>query len=1159
MTKEESAPLQLTPRQTEIYQILNDQDPELARMYIGVLYAYTHSDNPDYMSQTAHAVRELLAELPRHFGIEISSGFSIKNELDNLLSTWDVSHRDLPTPDVGEEGRHGPDSVDLPIKLYSKLQDFLDRYRSSRLKHREKVGRLFGRFEAVPTLSVPKPLEPIVRQWIALYDWFVKVAHHGRCDPKELGEKLQLFEDALFALLSPFYGPIEEVEPFLIVEKPTKEEVEQAIVLLKREEHVTYFFSHLKHPGWLDPLRERGYFRYPPPPEKTGGGNRFPSWPEATYLRHVAEQAPKAVVEIIKSLPPTENVTVQHQLLDAALSMPGRFAAELVGIMKEWVLKPSPSRLPEKFGELMGKLARDGRVDGAIELAETLLQPTVETTESVRMEFIEVPLAPNVKAHFDDWYYSQILQVHFPVLLQAAPKRAFELLCYKLRRAIVLRQRTTLGHGGEDASPIWRPAVELHEQNRKTEGIRNALVTALRDSGEWMLKEKPRLAEQSLDTLIEIGFPIFQRLEIHLLRKAPDSFSDRGVERLLSKDLFENPSVRHEYVLLLADKFSTLAKDVQEEILSRIGRGPDRKSYIEQIEALRGEEPPEEEVTAFVERWQLRWLAPLRDLLPSDWRERYEKLERTHGEPEHPEFTMYSESFMGPTSPVSEEDLRTMGPARIPKLLRKWEPSDEDFGPSREGLGTVLSSVVTEDPDRYLALWEEFKTDIHPAYVRAFLSGFREACKAGGKFDWGPVLELSRWVVEQPKSDWVHTRRAVAGLISQGLLRQESSMPFELREEVWPILKTLLNDPEPTQSYEASFGAGSMDPVTVAINTVRGLAMEGVIRYALWCSPHINASGQGKKNRKDTLLSKLPEVKEMLEGRLDPEVEPSPAVHSIYGRYLPNLVYLDEHWVTENLHGIFPRDSSLEILRVAAAQAYLEYSRPYSQLASMLEDEYTWIVEWLQKTPSTEEYSGLGRRLAEHLMTLYWHGSLSLDEKSPVSEFFDKLAPFLRAYAISFIGTSLQKVPPDKVTHETRKRLRDLWEMRVERAKSGDSEELEAFGFWAASEVFDASWMLGQLKKTLERTGGSIGVGYQVLAKVALMAGEYPNEAVELLNLMVRFDTTGMAIYRWKEDARSLLQTVIDGNDEEAIRVARAVINYLGSIGFHEFRDLLNT
>jgi hypothetical protein len=93
--------------------------------------------------------------------------------------------------------------------------------------------------------------------------------------------------------------------------------------------------------------------------------------------------------------------------------------------------------------------------------------------------------------------------------------------------------------------------------------------------------------------------------------------------------------------------------------------------------------------------------------------------------------------------------------------------------------------------------------------------------------------------------------------------------------------------------------------------------MEALIRYALWVKRHL-VQGPAEPSEDQVGLEQMPEVREVLEIHLDPTRDASPAIRSIYGRWLPTLVYVDREWVKKNLRKIFPTDATLAHFRDAA-------------------------------------------------------------------------------------------------------------------------------------------------------------------------------------------------------------------------------------------------
>lgn len=157
---------------------------------------------------------------------------------------------------------------------------------------------------------------------------------------------------------------------------------------------------------------------------------------------------------------------------------------------------------------------------------------------------------------------------------------------------------------------------------------------------------------------------------------------------------------------------------------------------------------------------------------------------------------------------------------------------------------------------------------------------------------------------------WRWTRGQVASLIQEGVADRDNRIPFESRDAVWNVLEPLTRDPHPSPHDEAT---DSMDPLTRSINTNRGKAMHAVIAYALWCRRELDAQDADASQGFDS----MPEVRTVLEARLDPDIEPSLAVRAVYGKWLPWIILIDEQWASANIARLFPPDPQHQSLRDA--------------------------------------------------------------------------------------------------------------------------------------------------------------------------------------------------------------------------------------------------
>jgi len=138
---------------------------------------------------------------------------------------------------------------------------------------------------------------------------------------------------------------------------------------------IGYFFKNLRHPEWLQPLHNKGFFNNPPDAEIDPEGKtfRFYVWEQSRYLCRVASNKPEEVLEIGIQLFDRDykNILIYQDLAEAALKMPPELAARWVERATQWLKAAQApfsvyTRLPELFGKLINYLASKNQVDVAI-------------------------------------------------------------------------------------------------------------------------------------------------------------------------------------------------------------------------------------------------------------------------------------------------------------------------------------------------------------------------------------------------------------------------------------------------------------------------------------------------------------------------------------------------------------------------------------------------------------------------------------------------------------------------------------------------------------------------------------------------------------------------------------------------------------------------
>lgn len=1027
-------------------------------------------------------------------------------------------------------------------------------------------------------LGIPEDT-PEARAWFELVERLHGFAHRrGLEAPRPPAEVHELWEQAqillpvvLAGMRDRFLNWFRILDDLLTRPHPTKDDFKRLANEVPRNAVTRgYFFDRLENPEWLEPLRQKGFFQHPPQPIRNEEEDtiRFPPWPEARYLARMAQHKPERVAEIIREMDDTDNANVLGDLVEAMLAMPAKLSAPLVKKAAQWA-EQLYRLLPKKLGRLIEHWAKGGQTEEALRVARVLLDvlPGERRMKAASKEDYRLP--PEPRARFDTWNYKEILEKYYPELVRAAGLPALEVLCDLLEKTIQLSRPREDDHGPEDYSYVLRPAIEEHPQNLG-HTIKDALVSGVRNAAELTVRSRKATMEEVVDALERRRWKVFQRIALHVLRVFADRALPLIATRLTDRNLFDDVGAQHEYILLMRACFSRLTEKDQAKILGWIEAGPDIERFRERWQGNNGSAPSDEEVARYCEVWQRNWLARIGpENLPKDWQERYRTLVEHYGEPEHPEFPRYTEGgWVGPTSPKTAEDIKAMSVEEIVGFLKTWRSPDNVFGkPSPEGLGRMLSSVVSEEPERFASEAARFQ-GLYPTYVRAFLSGLQESFKHQRTIDWRPVLDLCQWVLAQPREiegrrvkrmeadpDWSWTRKAIAHLLSAGFDDGAGSIPIHLREKVWHILKPLTNDPDPTPEYEERYGGSNMDPAMLSINTTRGEAMHAVVRYALWVRRHMDSQADAEDQPRRG-FDEMPEVREVLDAHLDAAQEPSPAIRAVYGQRFPWLVLLDSKWARDNAKKIFPIGQGEEALLEAAWNTYVTtFCRPYDDVLGILREQYRHAVERIGcRRDDTRWLANPDERLAEHLMEFYWRGKLSL-EGPLLMAFWEKAPDGLRGHAIE---QALKQTEGD-ISAEILDRLKQLWELRLAIAKKAQQpsdfeKEMAAFGWWFVSDKFDVSWAIAQLSESLQLVHQT-DPEHMVLEHLALTVESHPVESAQCLRILAEGDREGWKLYESSDHIRRILEVAL--RNPTAGKEAERIIHYLGSRGLLEFRNLL--
>lgn len=929
---------------------------------------------------------------------------------------------------------------------------------------------------------------------------------------------------------------------------------------------LSYFFERAKSPSWLPLLAKAGMFLTAPKPlvSADGAAVSFPPWPAATFLGRMAEQASshRQLIEILLNVPDTGNEAVRCSVIDIALRLPPDMAVRLVPSVRAWIDAGRLILTPQSIGKLIELLAVGGELASAIELARALFVLTLPKAGD------QSPLLHEPQPRFDSWTYREVLRSCVRPLAAGAGDSALLMLCDLLSDAVLARTNAEGAAEHRDLSVIWRPSIASSDRNHGG-GALDSLVDALRDCANAVVGDDETRLEDVIRLLESPQWPLFRRVALHLLAQRPTMSRSMAVSRITDLAIFDDINLRHEYNELARARAAELSEVELQTILSRIEARPADLSEPSNGGAVGGQTPlPAEERELRLAVWTIGRLEPFHAVLPPDWLARFEHFKSCVSELPDGDFPYASASavFVGPTSPMSVSDLNDRPVTRIVNYLREWVPARDILGgPSVEGLGRDLQRAVASQPDRFAVDAMKF-ANLDPTYIRSLIQGWDDAAKAGTPFDWDGVVALAEWAcrqVDPPPTkenghsdqdpDWSWCRKSVAWLLRTALARSTTPPAARLRQQIWSIIELLTNDPDPTPDYEAEYGGSNMGPATMSLNTVRGSALHCVAAYVRWVgierTPDIGPSSVHS-------FELMPEVRDILNRRLDTTQEPSTSVRAAIAWHLPLYAHFDRAWVRDSLPKIFPVEADALPLWSAAFTAFVMHNRPDTTTFELLRPMYECAADRMGAVSGYPHNDDARLAFARHLILLCSWGLVTPEDPLFV-RFFCNADAKLRAHLVALAGQMLRN--PDKpIPSEVIGRMKSLWEHRIlgsTEAPKADVAEYEQFGWWFVSDAFETDWALDQLGRAVS-VAARITPDRMVIEKLKNLAGSRPHKVIDVIDRMVDGNREGWRVLSWADALMDIVITIRRLPDESARKRAIGLANRLVALGLLQFRKL---
>ena len=973
---------ELTPRQNKIYRNLKDIGPEIAAFYLDGI-KILHADNLD-------TAPYLLAHITR----EIDGG------LRDILSS------DEDKAKIQKQ---------LTTEVLVKMGDYntLKKYKG----HIASILAALG-IDDIDVLSNPDDVSTrFAVRWIEVTGNFSKFAHrHGAWKAPRSREEFEHlwydFEEVLVDLVGSYLNLLSRLDRILTYKAPTEEIIETLPNLLRSNARCAYFFRELKHPAWLKPLKDAGWFgpeKNPPPYETPDnpGYYRIPVWYALEYLEKVAHH-PECSVDLLVDIVNTivdytndtgnriENYDTNYRLIKIIGTFPiNRIERKHISFMSAALKYGWVSR---EIGEtILPKFLREGKKGLSLDLLKVMFDAKV----------VNRRIRPAMEEY---WLKEAIKQ----------QEQAISELCGFEAAQIALAQiRTLVDEGVHSFDFIER--IEVEPSYGRRQRYAELLVSftcrlfhlvspdSIEETVKSLLKERGAAERDYQDA--QDSSAIFGRIALNVITHHYDDL------KRLFWEWEGNPLEEYELKPQLYQLIQIHCRKFGECEIEQILHWIESHRY-HVVLTEEGEESAK--VAALYKR---EWLTALMGTRNKKVIAAYQKYEQINPKRiESPGLSRAIKIGYEEMSVMTVAELSEMSNAGIAQYLNDSQ-EEKLWADSIHGLVKALRECVEANPQRFTDDLQPFQ-GVRYQYQHSILSGLRNAWRDKKEFDWGALLEFIHQILsseqfwiehfEEPPNyrDWIIS--TTADLVAEGTGDDEHAFDVHLLSLAEKILMVLVKKVEPSVFTLEDLSSEVLD-------SVRGKVFSAMVIYALRYA-RINKTEQ--RSRWPCI------IQEDFTKRLDRSVEPSFEFSFTLGHYLPNLLYLDEEWVVNNIGHIFPqRDESHW---QAAFSGYLSCFLISEYLYSLLKKH-----EDYQKALNTDftDQKVLGR-LIEHICTGWIEDNETLnDEDSLIYQLINSGNPELLSEIVDFFWKQ-QYDTPDKV----KSKVKPAWRALIKDLSQKNSE-----------------------------------------------------------------------------------------------------------------------
>ncbi|OIP53080.1 MAG: hypothetical protein AUK31_02175 [Fibrobacteres bacterium CG2_30_45_31] len=1161
--------MESSPKENLIYEWLkNDLDmPTYADVFLGAVFQLKKRPS-GFVTFVSHAGRDIMNGVATSkIGIKREQT-QYKGVLDEIQTDWPFDLQENRQVEVdGESGYL------ISRKCYKKLNKLIHEHQAGRVRSSDADDLFFQSFLDYPDKErIPLNFK---NEWATTKAWFLAHTHlnggsFSQVEMDECADRFGILENFLYIAAS---SQFERLKSFKIVLNNQDIVKVDILASIKKEVDRQYFFSRLKSSLWLVPLKDQEFFSSPPGVRHLPDGKvQFPYWPELFYLANIASEVPDAVVEILLSLPKTNNPSIYDGILGIALTLKGKDSVKLLPKIKEYAELETLFD-GAQFPDLLKYWNAEEEVQKAIELVKILISFQEDPQEKEKaarrkenLEAYENSLKPRL--HFRDYEYAQILKEGVRPLAEKQPLEISKILIDALSEMLCLEhyRKDREKHQSEDFSEIW--CRRLDSTTDDAVSSREYLVEALVFACEKVFEAGENITQ--LDQILQNqSWKIFLRLRQYLFAKYPVAAVKESIRQLiLEHEDYERFEVHFEFQKMIKVAVATFGQELLSPvemtgIYQKIISGPSLQDYKE----YRGSDYSDENFERKKRYFHRKQLQPFEKILAPEQSAYLRRLIDADPETQikDEDYSPYGGDVCGTViskSPKSLDDLLQLADEDLLEFINEWNnPHHEkdnwlveiNHSALAKEFQTVFKDSILTDSVRF-KFWLDHRAQIvRPIYIGSILQAMKTRIQDKDFSNLAQWLDFCEWVLTHSDSDnrdrevrssdvssenpdWSDSRRAVEDLF-EVCLKEESQISIDYRGKFFGLLKILCFQFDSDLDIERPVLLNQSDLISSVINSTRGRALQCLIKYALPEAPE--------------------EVVNVLNKRFLPDCEfpLTKPEYALLGMYFGNLLTLCKDWTIENKTKIFPLDHP-EIRNVAfsAFLRYnrLQYNRPSSTLFPYLKDEYKNAAEEIA-APIGDKKNMIDH-LGQHLIVLYLWNEFPLQGSDGLLElFYEKTNSDQMIWANLFehIGYSLKNIK--ELNNAMTGQLFSFVQWRLD---AHVADELYHFVSWLDADCLDAAWRLETYSAILDLEMPNNARFSLTLRYLNQLLPMHADKVLEcFLKITQRVDQSS-PFYISEKEVSPLLKAGFMSENEGVKKMAEDARENLLRLGRFEFMDM---